>query len=177
VVLFGGLYILVGNKTKLRFSEALKKGRSIRNLLRSNRKKIKLITHTILKDGDEDGYDLKKYDDEIACAQQELTEIASKKAEALTAFENVTKDILADEIAGSQKAKLEEMEKALEETGNSLRALESEIRKQNIFITDTYGPYLGKEFLEPDKLSELSRLIQSGAASNITEAIAVYKKA
>ena len=67
------------------------------------------------------------------------------------------------------------LEQELEETARSLRKLETQIKEQNIHITDTYGPYLGKEFLEPDKISELSRLIQSGTASNITEAIEFYK--
>ena len=49
------------------------------------------------------------------------------------------------------------------------------IRQQNIHITDTYGPYLGKEYLDTEKLMELSRLIQAGTASNITEAIEMDK--
>lgn len=175
VLVFGGLYVMVGNRTKMRFQDALKKGRAIRNTLRANGKKIKIITRTIMKDGDEDLYDLEKYDDEIACAEQELEEITSKKKDALSTFENVTKNIISDEIAGSYKAKLDSLEQELEETARSLRKLETQIKEQNIHITDTYGPYLGKEFLEPDKISELSRLIQSGTASNITEAIEFYK--
>ena len=38
-------------------------------------KKIRVITHTIQKDGNEDLYDLKKYDDEIAAVELELSEI------------------------------------------------------------------------------------------------------
>lgn len=127
------------------------------------------------KDGNEALYDLEKYDDEIACAQQELSEIAERKKEAISSFENVTRNIISDEIEGSRKAQILEMEAELNDTIAQLRSLEDSIRDQNIYITDTYGPYLGKEFLDPDRLSELSRLIQAGAASNITEAIALYK--
>lgn len=146
VLLFGGLYVLVGNKTRLRHQDALKRGRAIRNTLRANQKKIKVITHTIQRDGNEDIYDLEKYDDEIACVEQELSEITSKKKDALDG------------------------------TSRSLKELEEGIKQQNIRITDSFGPYLGKEFLEPDRLSELSRIIQGGAASNITEAIGIYKE-
>ena len=175
VFLLGGLYLMVGNRTRIRYQEALKKGREIRNLLRSNNKKIRVITRTIQKDGNEALYDLEKYDDEIACAQQELSEIAERKKEAISSFENVTRNIISDEIEGSRKAQILEMEAELNDTIAQLRSLEDSIRDQNIYITDTYGPYLGKEFLDPDRLSELSRLIQAGAASNITEAIALYK--
>lgn len=79
VILFGGLYVVIGNKTRIRHQDTLKRGRDIRNHLRSNQKKIKVITRTIQKDGSEDLYDLEKYDDEIARVEQELSEIASRK--------------------------------------------------------------------------------------------------
>ena len=85
---------MIGNKTRLRHQDTLKRGRDIRNVLRSNQKKIKVITKTIQRDGNEDIYDLEKYDDEIACVEQELSEIASRKKDALSTFENVTKTII-----------------------------------------------------------------------------------
>ena len=170
IIIFGGLYVTIGNRSRSRYHDALKQGREIRNLLNSNEKKIKVITH-----GNEDIYDLEKYDDEIACAQQELSDIAAKKKDAISSFENVTKNIIADEIEGSHKAEIEEKEQKLKEVNNNLAELENSIRQQNIHITDTYGPYLGKEYLDTDKLMELSRIIQAGTASNITEAIEMDK--
>ena len=87
----------------------------------------------------------------------------------------MTKNIIADEIEGSHKAEIEEKEQKLKEVNNNLAELENSIRQQNIHITDTYGPYLGKEYLDTDKLMELSRIIQAGTASNITEAIEMDK--
>ena len=150
IIIFGGLYVTIGNRSRSRYHDALKQGREIRNLLSSNEKKIKVIVHSIEKDGNEDIYDLEKYDDEIACAQQELSDIAAKK-------------------------EIEEKEQKLQEVNDSLAQLESSIRQQNIHITDTFGPYLGKEYLNTDKLLGLSKLIQSGTASNITEAIEMDK--
>ena len=155
----------------------LKRGRDIRNHLRANQKKIKVITRTIQKDGSEDLYDLEKYDDEIACVEQELSEIASRKKDALGTFENVTKTIISDEIIASHKDKLDRLRQELDEVSANLRNLESSIREQNIRIADTYGPYLGREFLQPEKLAQLSRIIQAGSASNITEAIKIYQDA
>ena len=175
IIIFGGLYVTIGNRSRSRYHDALKQGREIRNLLSSNEKKIKVIVHSIEKDGNEDIYDLEKYDDEIACAQQELSDIAAKKKDAISSFENVTKNIIADEIEGSHKAEIEEKEQKLKEVNNNLAELENSIRQQNVYITDTYGPYLGKEYLDTDKLMELSRIIQAGTASNITEAIEMDK--
>ena len=177
VLLFGGLYVMIGNKTRLRHQDTLKRGRDIRNHLRANQKKIKVITRTIQKDGSEDLYDLEKYDDEIACVEQELSEIASRKKDALGTFENVTKTIISDEIIASHKDKLDRLRQELDEVSANLRNLESSIREQNIRIADTYGPYLGREFLQPEKLAQLSRIIQAGSASNITEAIKIYQDA
>lgn len=177
VILFGGLYVVIGNKTRIRHQDTLKRGRDIRNHLRSNQKKIKVITRTIQKDGSEDLYDLEKYDDEIARVEQELSEIASRKRDALSTFENVTKTIISDEIIASHKDKLDRLSQELDEVTANLRSLESSIREQNIRIADTYGPYLGREFLQPEKLAQLSKIIQVGSASNITEAIKMYQDA
>lgn len=58
VFLFGGLYLMVGNRIRTHYQDVLKKGREIRNLLRANHKKIHVITRTIQKDGNEALYDL-----------------------------------------------------------------------------------------------------------------------
>lgn len=176
VLLFGGLYVLVGNRTRLRFQSALKQGRTIRNYLRDNARKIRLITRSIQKDGNEAFYDLEKYDDEIACIEQELEEISAKKRDALAAFDKVTKNIISDEIAAGQRQRLQQMEQALAETSASLRSLELSLKEQGLRIAGTYEPYLGKEFLDPDRLAQLVRIIQAGTASNITEAIAAWRQ-
>lgn len=90
-------------------------------------------------------------------------------------FENVTRTIISDEIEGSRREEMLALEEEIKELSAQLHSLEDSIRDQNIHITDTFGPYLGNEFLEPDRLSELSKLIQSGSAANITEAITLYK--
>lgn len=175
IVLFGGLYVAVGNRTRLKYQEALKQGRSIRNALRANHKKIRAIARAIQKDGDEERYDLEKYDDEIARVELELSDLTSRKKDALSTFETVTRNIIADEIMASHKERLDALSRELEEITDSLREIETSIKEQNIHIADAYGPYLGMEFLTPDKLAELSRIIQAGSASNITEAIEIYK--
>lgn len=176
VVVFGGLYILVSNRTKLRYQGILKQGRIIRNTLQANERKIHVITRSIEKDGNEDIYDLEKYDDEISCVENDLAQIADRKKEALNSFETVTKHIISDEIAGNHKERIQSLEQKVKEAQQALKELDNRIREENIYITDTFGPYLGQEFLRPDRLSELSRIIQDGSAANLTEAMELYRK-
>ena len=176
VILFGGIYVTIGNRTKLTYQPALKQGRAIRNTLRANQKKIRVITHSIEKDGNEDIYNLEKYDDEISCVEHELSQIAERKKEALNTFETVTKNIISDEITQHHMEKIRGLEQKIKETQMGLRELDARIREENIHITDTFGPYLGQEFLKPERLTELARLIQDGSAANLTEAMELYRK-
>lgn len=176
ILLFGGVYLKLGSTARKSYALPLKQGRLLRSQIRSNNKKIQVITRSIRRDGSEELYDLKSFDDEIACAQQELEEIAAKKKDALNTFESVTKNIIADEIQAGQAGRLSAMEQELAELSSSLQSLEESINRQSIHITDTYGPYLDEEYLQPDRLAALSRLIQNGSASSLTEAIALDRE-
>lgn len=175
IVVFGGLYILAANKLKMNHLTVLKQGKEIRSKIRGNRKKIRTITASIRKDRDEAIYNLEKYDDEIARIEQELEQISSKKKEALNTFNTVTKTIIADEIINNNKARMEALEEEHARIEERLRNTQIHAKEQAILVTDQYETYLGKEFLQPDKLSELAKIIRSGQASNLSEAIAVYQ--
>lgn len=175
VLVFGGLYIVTGNLTKDRHLEALKEGRSIRSLMASNQKKIAVITSSIKKDRNEAIYDLEKFDDELAQFNQDLEETSRKKTEALNSFENVTKTILTDEIWGNSRARLESLEETLKETEERLRYTETVLKEKKIYITDTYESYLGREFLVPEKIEELKKIMESGTALNLSEAMEEYR--
>ena len=110
ILVVGGIYMWIGNHTKLQYAECLREGRQILDQMRANDKKIKVITGTIRKDRNESLYNLEKYDDEIARLTQELYEVAAKKKEALNTFETVTKNILQDEIEHSHREKIGELE-------------------------------------------------------------------
>lgn len=175
IFIFGGLYTVVGNATKGRHQSALQEGRSIRSLINSNNKKIRVITASIKRDRNEAIYNLEKFDDEIAQLEQEMARTIRKKKEALNTFENVTKMIIADEITGNSKAKIDSLQAAYEEAGSRLGYTEAIVKEKKIFITDTYESYVGKEFLTAERLEELKRILESGEAGNISEAIEVYK--
>ena len=176
ILVFGGLYVAVGNRTKDRYAAVIKEGRQIRDQIHANEKKIRKITREIRRDKNEAIYNLQKHDDEIARIEQMMSETAAKKKEALNTFETVTKNIIIDEITASNRDKLEVLKETCEFQEKELETLREELKTQNLFITDRFGTYLGREFLDPKRLDALADIIQNGTAANLSEAIEEYKK-
>ncbi len=176
ILVVGGIYMWIGNHTKLQYAECLRAGRQILDQMHANDKKIKVITGTIRKDRNESLYNLEKYDDEIARLNQELNEVAAKKKEALNTFETVTKNILQDEIEHGYRDKIEKLEREYEDVKKQLFLTTAEVKSRRLTLTDRYGSHLGKEFLDSFKLQDLSNILLQGRASNISEAISVYQE-
>lgn len=175
ILVFGGLYTVIGNWTKGNHQSALQEGRSIRSLIASNNRKIRVIVSSIKRDKNEKLYNLERFDDEIAQLDQELSETLQKKKDALNTFENVTKTIITDEITGNSREKVEGLKAAYAETSDRLKYTETIIKEKNIFITDTYESYVGREFLTAERLEELKRILAAGEAANLSEAIEIYR--
>ena len=176
VLIFGGLYIAIGNATKLKHLDILLNGRRIRDEIDLNKKRIKTITKNILRDKNESRYNLAEFDDEISHINQELADTTMKKKEALQNFENVTKNIITDEITENARPRLEELIKRLSETKAKLRDTESKRKSKVLEITDNYEMYLGKEFLNEEGIDALAEIMAHGTATNISEAIDEYHK-
>lgn len=175
ILIFGGIYISISNRTKLKYMETLREGRSYLDNIRSNHKQIKKVISSIKKDRDDAQYHLEKFDDDIAQFQQDLNEIAAKKKEAQNYFETVTKTILQDEIEHNHQEKLDELAQEYGRVQEDLKNTLTEMKEKRLHITDNYGTYLGKEYLDSFKIAELCTIIQNGQASNVSEAIAVHR--
>lgn len=173
LLVVGGLYVAIGNSARDKHGNALREGKTIRGLISSNNRKMKVIVSGIRRDRNDSVYDLGKYDDEISQLTEELEQISSKKKEALNTFENVTKNIITDEIAGNSQEKLDSLEASYKEWNSKRKSCEAMVKEKNIYITDTYAGYLGKEFLEPAKIDQLIKLIESGEAINLSDAISL----
>ncbi len=176
VLVFGGLYVVVGNRSRDRYSDTIKEGRQIRNQMYSNEKKIRKITREIRRDKNEAIYNLEKHDDEIAQIEQMMAETAAKKKEALNTFETVTRNIIADEISANNKEKLDLLKETCEFQAGELHNLEGELKDKSLFVTSQFGAYLEKEFLQPQRLDALLEIVENGTAANLSEAMDQYKK-
>ena len=169
ILIFGGIYVTVGNMTKVRYMDVLKEGLGIRAKIRANKKEMKVIAKTIRRDKNETIYNLQKFDD------QDVAEINRKKKEALTTFDTVTRTIISDEITANNKEEIGRMEDDLASLSEKLRSTRTAAKEKSLFITDNYEVYIGKGYMTSEKLQALADIVRSGAASNISDAIAVYK--
>lgn len=175
ILVIGGIYLAVGNRTKMMYREVLLEGRKYQDQILDNKKKIKRITSGIRKDRNESLYDLEKYDDEIARLQQEISDVAVKQKDALNAFETVTKNILADEIEHNHKEKLDQLQGEYQRVSGELRLVMQQVKEKRLAVTGSYGTYLGKDFMDSQKIAELAGIVRDGMASNVSEAISVYQ--
>ncbi len=175
ILIFGGIYVAVGNMTKSRYMDVLKEGRGIRNQISANKKKMKKVEKSIRKDKNDSLYNLQKFDDEIAQLEQDLSQTAGKKKEALNTFMTVTKTIISDEISGNYKVEIDKLEADLSATTAELTETRSAAKEKALGITDQYATYVGKDFITRERLDALEQIIQSGKASNLSEAVAVFK--
>lgn len=176
ILIFGGIYVVIGNTTRIRYMDVLKEGREIRNAIKANRKKMKAIAKSIKRDKNESIYNLQKYDDEIAQLEQDLAQINRKKKDALATFDTVTRTIISDEITSNNKEELDGLEAELAGTSEELKTVRNAAKEQALYVTDHYESYVGKSFLTSEKLSALEETMKNGQAANITEAIAAYNR-
>ena len=88
----------------------------------------------------------------------------------------MTKNILQDEIEHSHREKIGELEHQYADVKKQLQLTTAEVKARRLTLTDQYGSHLGREFLDPFKLQDLSNILQQGRATNISEAISVYQE-
>ena len=175
VLFFGGLYLILGNRTKERYSEELRKVKGIRGQLRANKRKIAVIKRNIRKDLDESSYGLQDFDAELAKLEQEKAEVAVQKKEALATFDNTTAPIIASEIEANYISKLTAQREEYEKIKSASSQAEEKIKALTIKIASDYEPFLGKELMTLKQVDTLINILQAGNAANISEAVAFYK--
>ena len=175
IIVFGGLYVKIGNSTKMKHMDALKEGRVIRDKIKANKKQMKSIEKSIRKDKNDSVYNLQKFDDESAQLEQDMAQAERKKKEALNTFNTVTKTIISDEIMGNHKAELDQIESDFAKTTADLKETQNAAMAKALYITDNFEIYAGKDFMTIERLSALEEIIQSGQAANISEAITTFK--
>lgn len=176
VIVFGSIYLAIGNITRNKYLEKILQIREIRKQIRANKKKISAIKRKIKRDRDESGYDLNRFDDELAALDKSEDEILSQKKEALTVFDNVSSKVIANEIQELHKDKLDKLKTELGNAKDSLKQTEEKIKALTIKIASEYEPFLGKDLMTLDRLETLTNIILAGNATSISEAIAFYRQ-
>ncbi len=175
VLVFGGIYLILGNRTKGKHSQEILKVRGIRAQLRANKRKIAVIKRNIRKDSDESTYGLQDFDAELAKLEQERVDVAVQKKDALTTFDNSTAPIIASEIEAKYINKLTTQREEYERIKSAVAKAEEKIKILTIKMASNYEPYLGKEFMNLKQVDTLINILQAGNALTISEAVAFYK--
>lgn len=171
------IYILILNKVKLKHYETLLDGRVFRDKMAANRRQMKAIRTKISRDKDDSQYGLEKYDDKLAELDEELDQISREKQDAMTVFENETKQLLTNEINDRRLGRLEQMKDNIEALEKDMADLDDDIQDSSVAIANNYGMILGKEFCTTAKVEDLISLMEDGTADTVSEAIAAYKGA
>jgi hypothetical protein len=176
VLLFGILYVAVGSRTKERFTDEIHKVKAIRRSIRINKKKIAVIKKNIRKDRDDSAYGLQNYDEELAVLEKDISELTTQKKDALAAFDNTTKQVIASEIQGLSEEKLKALKSEYDNVVAETKKAEEKIKALTIKIANEYEPLIGKDLMTLDRLESLTNIILAGTAGNISEAIAFYRQ-
>lgn len=175
VLVFGGAYLMIENNIKNRNQSAFTRIQKIRRQMAATRRAIKNIRKGILKDKDESTYDLEDFDRELEELEQELVSINAGKKDALSTFENSTRNVIREEISQQHQEELLGLKKEYAAVYNDIKEVQESIRNLSLEIASEYEAYIGKEFLTKEKLEILLQLMQEKNIPTISEAIACYK--
>lgn len=174
-ILFFTIYVTITSKVKIKYLSCLKEMVLIRGYIRSNKKKVKVITHAIHKDKDDTSYNLGSYNYDIAKVEVDIEAIGRKKQEALSKFELVTKKVITDEIVDANKDRIDEIKEQLREIREQLEESETKIAQMSMHIASHYEGYLGKELLQKDRIDAIIHILHEEDVDSITEAISIYR--
>jgi len=177
VLIVNLIYIFMLNNIKVKHFRTLKEGRVIKDKIAANKRQMRAIRNKISKDKDDSQYGLDRFDDKLAELEEELKNISMEKQDAMTLFENETKQVLMDEVNDRRLAKLDRMKADIEVLEDEMAVLEEDIKASTIAVANNYGAILGKDFCTPSKVADLISLMEDGTADTVSEAIAAYKGA
>lgn len=176
VLVFGGIYLILDHTLKENHLQALKDGRKILNAIRSNKKKIRKITHSIQKDDDEEhDDDIKQHNYDIAKHEAELEQLTSDKKEALDTFNAATKKVIQNEITSRYEPSLAEQKRVISSLSEPLAESQREEAEVRRIISEKYEPYIDKDFLSSNQINALISCIRSKEANNISDAITICR--
>lgn len=175
ILIVASIYLYIGNITKAKKFKALKDIRKVFDDISDTNKKIIKTKKMIKKDKDDSNYNLAEYDFNISEAEKELEDISIKKKEAIKNFDNSTRHIIADEILTAAKPKIDELDSRRVIISSAINRVSKELKDKNIYISENYEVYLGREFLDVEKIDALANIMDKAIVTNLREAIEEYR--
>ena len=166
---------IIYNRTMVPHSETIAKARRVKYDIETNQKKIKRIEKGIRKDKNEDMYGLSDFDYRINEINDSIRNIEDAKAKAIEQFNATTRTDIIAEIRGRNAGTLEQLKSQVAVCEQEIARLDSLIKNQRAYISSNYEAYLGREFTNVDRLTELLDMMIEEPYLTISMAIAQYK--
>lgn len=171
ILIFGGLYVFIGNRTVGKYREVVKQGAEIRKKILRNKKQIKRLKNEIHKDSDDAPYHLEEFDDELSRLNQERNEIIAQKQNALHSFETVNQNIIRDEIENTEKERLATLKEQWQQASQERNRLEGQAQEMQIALTQKFEQFIGKKHLNEEDILRMIQFLQNGQCKSLTEAV------
>jgi hypothetical protein len=175
-VVFGGLYLLIGGLTKDRHKEIIVEVQKTRRTIAKNKRKMNSLNRSIRREKTEEHYDLSSFDGEISALEQEKADLTEKKEEAMAYFVSTTKPTITEEIVSAKRDRINEMEAEHNQTAKELSETETYIKESTLKVSKEYESYIGKDYMQTDKLDGMIQILKKGQAANITAAKIAYQE-
>jgi hypothetical protein len=176
IVVFGGLYLLIGGLTKDRHKEIIVEVQKTRRTIAKNKRKMNSLNRSIRREKTEEHYDLSSFDGEISALEQEKADLTEKKEEAMAYFVSTTKPTITEEIVSAKRDRINEMEAEHNQTAKELSETETYIKESTLKVSKEYESYIGKDYMQTDKLDGMIQILKKGQAANITAAKIAYQE-
>jgi hypothetical protein len=175
ILIVASIYLYIGNITKSKKFKALKDIRRVFDEISDTKKRIIKIKKMIKKDKDDSDYNLAEYDFNISETEKDLVDTNIKRKEAINNFDNSTRHIIADEILTAAKPKIDELDSRRIIISTAIKRVSKELKDKNIYISENYEVYLGREFLDEEKIDALANIMDKAIVTNLREAIEEYR--
>ena len=177
VVIFVGIYLLFYFLTRSKGKGAvIEQGRANVEQVSKKNKEIKKIEKGIRADKDETRYGLGAFDDEIKTAQDMVNAKTADKETALKIFDEQTAVTIRQEIENEKMPAINELSGVFEQLQSDLAYKKEDFDTFSKAIFEDCTQYLGKEYMDADKIDSMIYLLKSGKVASITEAMDFLKE-
>ncbi|MBQ4521697.1 MAG: hypothetical protein IJA10_01935 [Lachnospiraceae bacterium] len=175
-VIYFFVYTLISKWIVMKHKDILDEGKVILQRIKANQKSIKAIENFIHKEKDDSVYNLQHYDEKLSELEKEAVKIVEEKQNALNVFENDTKNLITEEINKRRMPKYNQMKEEERELEDYLNRLEEELQVNILTLSNQYEAYLGKKYVNRETLESLIKIMKSGEADTVSEAINYFKE-
>ena len=175
-IIYFFVYTLISKWIVMKHKDVLDEGKVILQRIKANQKSIKAIENFIHKEKDDSIYNLEHYDEKLLELEKEAVKIVEEKQNALNLFENDTKNLIIEEINKRRMPKYNQMKEEERELEDYLNRLEEELQVNTLTLSNQYEAYLGKKYVNRETLENLIKIMKSGEADTVSEAINYFKE-